>query len=260
MRKKLTASVLSLKEWDAWGCIDEESALMRRVYCVLCMFLVFGTIFTGCGGSFKADENAIKISKDGKVFAVSVEDLEKDYYDEAELEEYIDALVDEYNSSREGAVKKKSFKVKEETANLSMEYESAKDYEDFNGTVLFSGTVAKAIAEGYEFDTSFVSIKNGESADGIGAVPVAASDESESADASGDASGDITFTVTYEGDTDGEKIRDMLDSKVVILSEDLLVTVPGEISYVSADGTMVIKKDTVKIKKSSEGLSYIIYD
>ena len=42
-----------------------------------------------------------------------------------------------------------------------MSYASTDEYTDFNGTKLFSGTIAEALAAGYDFKTDFAAIDDG---------------------------------------------------------------------------------------------------
>ena len=42
-----------------------------------------------------------------------------------------------------------------------MSYASTDEYSDFNGTKLFSGTIAEALAAGYDFKTDFAAIDDG---------------------------------------------------------------------------------------------------
>lgn len=58
-------------------------------------------------------------------------------------------------------MKLKSLDVEDGKAHLTVSYGSSKEYSAFNGTDMFCGTIAEALAAGYDFDAEFASIEDG---------------------------------------------------------------------------------------------------
>ena len=201
---------------------------MKKIICVgFTMILCMG-LLSGCSKKTDVDTSTVFIEKKGKITSVDVEALDKDYYDEAELESYITDHVNDYTSENGNTVEMASFTVTDQVAKLQMQYDSYEDYTAFNGIELYDGTVVEAEAAGYDFDTDFIS----------------ASDE------------------------DTKKVRkdDVLaddNNKVVIIKANVDVKVDGTILYVSKENTKVTEKNKVSItgEGSAEeaALTYIIY-
>ncbi len=187
-------------------------------------------ILAGCGAT-KAETNTLVLQKGGKLTEMIAEDFSKDYYDEEELKSFMDEAVDSYVADHEkGSVKMSGYKVEEGKAYLTLKYADAESYADFKGVDLFCGTVVQAQTEGYKFDTSFVSVEEGE----------------------------------VKNTADAKEVLSADKSQVLILHENITVQVPGTIQYVSAEGTEVTAKDTVKISNEEEPdlapVVYIIYN
>ena len=201
---------------------------MKKIICagftmILCMGLL-----SGCSKKTDVDTSTVFIEKKGKITSVDVEALDKDYYDEAELESYITDHVNDYTSENGNTVEMASFTVTDQVAKLQMQYDSYEDYTAFNGIELYDGTVVEAEAAGYDFDTDFIS----------------ASDE----------------------DTKKVSKDDVLaddNNKVVIIKANVDVEVDGTVLYVSKENTKVTEKNKVSItgEGSAEeaALTYIIY-
>lgn len=221
---------------------------MKKKVGLLMAAIMAVSMLAGCG-SFKSDENALYIKKNGTIIQASVETFDQDYYDKDELKDYAQETIDSYVSEHDkGCVKLSSFTVKDQVAQMYLKFADYTTYSDFNGYELFVGTVAQAIAAGYDFDQSFVTITNGASADASASGDVSADTITASGNASsGDAtSGDATATLT---------------DSVVIMQESLNVKVQGNIKYVSATGTKVTSKNTVTVdKEETDGLTYIIFE
>ena len=73
----------------------------------------------------------------------------------------MDKSIDDYNKKNDGSIKLKKLTVEKKKASLTMSYASTDEYTDFNGTKLFSGTIAEALAAGYDFKTDFAAIDDG---------------------------------------------------------------------------------------------------
>ena len=201
---------------------------MKKIICVgFTMILCMG-LLSGCSKKTDVDTSTVFIEKKGKITSVDVEALDKDYYDEAELESYITDHVNDYTSENGNTVEMAAFTVTDQVAKLQMQYDSYEDYTAFNGIELYDGTVVEAEAAGYDFDTDFIS----------------ASDE----------------------DTKKVSKDDVLaddNNKVVIIKANVDVKVDGTILYVSKENTKVTEKNKVSItgEGSAEeaALTYIIY-
>lgn len=205
---------------------------MKKIICTILSVLLCVGLLCGCGKKTNVDTSTVFIDKKGKITSVDVENLDKEYYDEEELESYITEHVAEYTEQNGEIVEKASFAVKEGTARLQMEYDSCEAYSGFNGIELFNGTVVAAQAEGYDFDAEFRSV------------------DAEAEDGKGKA-----FTK--------EDVLADDDNKVAVISANVDVQVPGKILFVSAKDTKVTSKNTVSITggetAEEASLTYIVY-
>ena len=191
------------------------------------------TFLTACGGKLKVDENTVYVNKKGKVTGATVESFDKAYYDEKELETYINQQVKEYTAEHgKKSVKVDSFLVEEGVARLNIVYAGYEDYAAFNEVELFVGTIPQAMAAGYDFKEDFLAVEDGKLA----------------------------------GNADRDTVIDNGDLKVVILNEKVNVKVQGTVQYASAGYTGLAAKDTVSIKLPEDAqdgeelaLVYIIY-
>lgn len=112
---------------------------MKKVTLVL-----LGTIFliamTGCGKnkvSITAEDvttNTIVIKEDNTVQSSIVEDFDKDYYSQEELEAFINEEVTDYNEKNgEDQIKMHSIHVADQKACVVFNYNDIDDYSVFNG-------------------------------------------------------------------------------------------------------------------------------
>lgn len=194
------------------------------VLLILCMCLLFG-----CSKKTSVDTATVFIEKKGQIVSVDVETLDKDYYNETELEEYINDHVTDYVEDNGETVELTSFEVTDGVAKLQMKYDSYEDYSRFNGIDLYTGTVVTALAAGYDFDVEFSQISKDSDVQMVSRDEVLANDE----------------------------------YKVAIIKANVNVQVPGSILYVSSENTKVVDKHTVSIVQEEAGeevaLTYIIY-
>lgn len=210
------------------------------------LFLVMGILMcSGCGTKLDADTNTLYVEGNGKIEELTVETFDKDYYDKDELKEYIRSEVDSYQKDGgTGNVKMKKYEVKDQTAKLLMEYDSADSYSAFNDTKLYSGTVLQAQADGYDFELDFF-------------APGKEDAKKEKASDTEQTVGSVQEAV---------KTSEVLaedDNKVVILQEDTAVLVKGEILYVS-EHVEVTGKNTANVfgegaDSADAKPAYIIY-
>lgn len=205
---------------------------MKKISLFLITILALLSL-TACGDSLKVDENTVYVKKNGKIIGAAVESFDKDYYDAAELEAYVNERVENYVSSHEEkSVKVDEFSVENGIAQLYMKYDSFEDYAEFNEVQMYTGTVPQAMAAGYDFSVDFLKVEDGE----------------------------LGSSVNRDAIFEDSKYR------VVILSEKVDVKVDGTVLFVSSDYTGISAKDTVSIRLPEDAmdgeelsLTYIVY-
>lgn len=206
---------------------------MKKFGCMvfgLCM--VIG-LFAGCGtATIEGESNVVYVGKKGSVISLDIEELNQDYYDAEELENYVNDAVSEYNEAYgRNSVKVQELTVEEGTARLQMKYKTAADYSTFNGIELYQGKVIDSLAAGYVFDGEFARVEDGKV---IGAA---------------------TKQEIYAED----------DLKVVIIRANTDVQVDGEICYVSCENVELTGTNSVSIREGesdsfeTEVYTFIVY-
>ena len=119
-------------------------------------------LLSGCReATFDADENTVYVKKNKTFIGALVEDFAEIYYDADELRTFIDNEIKAYNASV-GAVNLEvsTYEVESNKAKLFINYTDAGDYAGFNGVTFFAGTVEEALSAGYNFDASFIQVKD----------------------------------------------------------------------------------------------------
>lgn len=178
-------------------------------------------LLTACGEEkLSVDTNTLYIKKDGTVTEAAFELFDKEYYDAAELQSFVEEEVKNYNYRNvKEAVTVERVEVKDNVAAAYLNYQSVEDYIAFNDAEMFFGTVKEAMDAGYNFETGFLKYDKQE------AVGI--------------------LDVTEEG-----------SNYVLILNASVDVRVGGTICYTSDN---VQKKDKKNVSLTQGGLSYIIY-
>jgi hypothetical protein len=185
--------------------------MKRVITTILALMLCLG-LMTGCGTSYLTEESTVFVQKNGKVVSTDVESFSSPY-DEAGLKTYVETMISEYTAQYgEDTVKLKDVGVVDGQATLILEYASPEDYSRFNGIELFVGSVAEALAAGYDFDVDF--------ADVSGETPVESSSSA---------------FINQDG------------YKVVIIKTNADVNVSGSICYVSQENVSLVDKKTISI-------------
>lgn len=189
---------------------------MRRA-CMAGIGVLIGiSLLAGCGKSLDADTDMVYVQKNGTVLSVDTETLDKDYYDETELKDYVADAVSVYTEEHgKSAVKLEELSVKDGTATLKMKYKTPEDYTGFNGIELYEGKVVKALAAGYDFNADFVSVEDGT----------------------------VTGTATKEEIYSGDNL------KAVIIKANRDVKVDGTICYVSSENVKLTGNNSVSIRE-----------
>lgn len=208
--------------------------MRRKLYAVLLIFAAAG-MTTACGTSFEADESTVYITKEGNVIGADIEDFNEEYYDEEELKAYITESIESYVASNgDGSLELDRFEIESSeedgvTAQLYLNYATYIDYALFNDVTMFAGTVAQARQEGYAFDQELQKAEEGETA--------------ESASA--------------------EELLEDEEMKVVVIGDETVVRVDGEIMAVSSGNAEVSGKNTARVHYDVEDEqaqpAYILY-
>lgn len=208
--------------------------MRRKLYATLLIFAAAG-MTTSCGTSFEADESTVYITKDGNVIGADIEDFNKEYYDEEELKAYITESIENYvESNGDGSLELRKFQTESSeedgvTAQLYLDYATYIDYALFNDVTFFAGTVSEAQQEEYAFDGNFLKVEEGAAA----------------------------------GSMDIEELLKDEKIKVVIIADETVVQVDGDIRCVSEGNTEVSGKNTVRVHYDVEDTeaqpAYIFY-
>ncbi len=132
---------------------------MKRMIRVGVLLVLTAAVLGGCGKAFSADMDTVYVQKKGTVKGANVADFDKEYYDEAELESFINDTVDTYIAKAgEGTVEVKDFAVEDGIAHVYLDYACAEDYAQFNGVDFYAGTVLDAKADGYDIPDAFTAV------------------------------------------------------------------------------------------------------
>lgn len=189
---------------------------MKKKVLLLIASITCAALFSGCGKDYDAKKSTVFVSKNGSVVSTDIESFDTDTFDTDDLQKYVDESIKSYNEANDGSVKLKSLSVEKKKAVLKIKYDSADEYTDFNGTELFSGTIAEALAAGYEFDVEFASIDD---------KSIKSCEKSEFMDNDG--------------------------YKVVIYKGKSNISVDADILFTSTENIKLIDSKTVEVKKGS---------
>lgn len=191
---------------------------LKRLLVVTAVCLSIGGAFlTGCSGEQEQvyvpiTSNTLELTETGDLIAYIVEDFDKDYYDINELKTMVDAEIAAYNQEKanlaEGAGRAPIIVDKVMMAEdgslkavVALNFENSLVYEDYMGEQVFFGTVAEAMAEGYELAGVLKSVKKGEA---------------------------LT----------GEKLKKSGDKMILIVGDDVTVRTYSAVQYLSDNATL----------------------
>lgn len=179
----------------------------------LCLCMV---LFAGCGTTVEGESSVVYVEKNGAVISLDVEEFTQDYFDEEELEEFVNGAVSEYTEEHgRNSVKVQELSVEEGTAKLLMQYKTADDYSAFNGIELYHGKVIDSLAAGYIFDGAFARVEDGK----------------------------------VIGSATKQDIYANKELKVVIIRANTDVQVDGEICFVSCENVELTGNSSVSIRE-----------
>lgn len=200
---------------------------MAALGCCIGMSMLLGA----CGAKLDVQENTIALQRNGKILEAAVESFDQSYYDQEELDTYVQNAVDDYTAEHgKKSVSVTDSKVEEKKAYLTLQYENAETFSDFTGIECFSGSIVEAQSAGYDFDLDFYPVTDG------------------------------------KADTKAVKGSTLLDDdlKVLIVKENSDLIVPGKIAYVSTEGTEVTSEKQVNVTQKEQDtdeaiLVYVLY-
>ncbi len=168
----------------------------------------------------KFDTTTIVFESNGELVLHIVDEFDESLYNYEELKALNEAEVNVYNSYGKGKVTIEDSSLKEGTVSISMRYDSDDAYFDTNNVILFYGSVDDARNAGYNL------------------------------------TGKVTGT-GGEGTLEQSIWDGMSSQRVVVVSENIDVKLPGKILYAGEGVTLTgAKKATVE----GEGLHYVICD
>ena len=201
---------------------------MAALGCCIGMSMLLGA----CGAKLDVQENTIALQRNGKILEAAVESFDQSYYDQEELNTYVQNVVDDYTAEHgKKSVSVTDSKVEEKKAYLTLQYENAETFSDFTGIECFNGSIVEAQSAGYDFDLDFYPVTDGKA-----------------------------DTKTVKGST----LLDDDDLKVLIVKENSDLIVPGKIAYVSTEGTEVASEKQVNVTQKEQDTDeavvvYVLY-
>lgn len=200
---------------------------MKKIARMTILLMVVLTM-AGCSKEGMAEQaDGIAIGKDGKITGTLVDVLDQSYYDSEELKHMIETEIADTNSKQGAdAVTLDSYDCDTSgKVKVKLVFADNEAYQAFNNTTFFSGTSVEA-NELYGLKGNFLNVQDGK--------------------------------ITTEDAVVSE------DSKVVVVSENVNVTVPGKIVAITDNVELTGKKTaSANVEKedesSEEELAYIVY-
>ena len=193
------------------------STLKRRISVLISAIFLFCVFLLGCGNT-KYDTTTLEFKNDGSFILHIVDSFDESRYSLQEFTALNEAEVNVYNSYGKGKVTIENTSLENGVISVDMRYSDDDAYFDLNHVVLFYGNIKSAKNAGY----NLVGKVNG---------------------------------VGGEGALDQVTFKNMENQKVVVVSEQIEVVLPGKILYVG-EGVTLTKSNAAKIE--GEGLHYII--
>lgn len=193
---------------------------MKRIL-NFCLIFTITLLATGCGSKFEPTVSTIYVTSKGEVKSAIVESFDKAYYDFEELSEDVQKEVTAYclDKNHEEAAVVESLTLGEGEVSLFMNFQTVDDYIAFNDVLLFAGTYAEAVSEGY--------------------IP------EELYDAEG-----------MSVQTDSEELDKL---KVIVTEESISVQTHGKIKYVSDNVSIVDKKLARAFEAGKTHPAFVLY-
>lgn len=205
----------------------------KRIASLLLAVICTMALLTGCEKEqvyIPVTTNTIEALQDGRVIGYIVEDFDKDYYDINELEDMVRTEIDAYNDEKKNlsteagrtlVIVDKVYMAEDgsKKAVVALNFQNAAVYADYMEQELFYGTVAEAVANGYELDKKLANVKGGD-----------------------------VFA--------GEQIQKNSEKLVLILKDTVTVRTEGTVQYLSANARLT--EDGFVDCTGNDDLKYII--
>ena len=184
------------------------------------LVLASAILLMGCGQKFEPTESTIFVTSKGVVKSAIMESFDKSYYDFDELYKSVEKEVKVYCLDNiEETVTLTSLTEENDSVTLLMDYQTVEDYANFNEVLLFSGTFAQAVAEGY--------------------LP--------------DPLHDV------EGITAELELEKQGDLKVLVTEESVCIQTSGRIKFVSDNVTVLDKKLAKAMEAGKTHPAFVLY-
>ena len=198
----------------------KKQHMMRRVYfaliviaVILLVIVAIRFIMGAVNRLPRADVTTLTLLDNGEIVYEEIVPADETM-SEDEVEKFIKEELAAYNEAHgDRAIKLDKLSIEDGTAYQKTTYKDAVCYSDFTDFELYAGKLSDAIAAGYDFDTTFVSV--------------------------------------YQGMLGDEVSSDMAVAEsglsVLIIRENGFVRVPGDIRYVSSNGVRLADRDLAEI-------------
>lgn len=184
------------------------------------LVLASAILLMGCGQKFEPTESTIFVTSKGVVKSAIMESFDKSYYDFDELYKSVEKEVKVYCLNNiEETVTLTSLTEENDSVTLLMDYQTVEDYANFNEVLLFSGTFAQAVEEGY--------------------LPNALHD--------------------VEGITAEIDLEKQGDLKVLVTEESVCIQTSGRIKFVSDNVTVLDKKLAKAMEAGKTHPAFVLY-
>lgn len=184
------------------------------------LILSMAFLLSGCSQKFEPTESTIFITSKGLVQSAVIESFDKSYYDFDELYETVEKEVKAYCLDKnEEAVTISSLVEENNSVALMMDYQTVKDYVEFNEILLFSGTFSEAAAAGY--------------------LPEELYD--------------------VDGNSIEVDMESLADLKVIVTEESVCIQTSGKIKYVSDNVTVLDKKLAKAMEAGKTHPAFVLY-
>jgi hypothetical protein len=200
------------------------------------MMIVLALGLTACGTTvgditLESEQSAIYIQKDGSISYAVSEKFDQDYYEKDELEDKINAEVEEYNSGSKAsvsdAISVNQFKVKKSVATMVLDFATTYDFLTY--VTDYNRIETDKFYIGDIKDNTDCKIKG-------------------------------TFVSPDKKETKKAKeIKAMSDARILIVNEQYKVQIDGTVHYVSENCT-IDEDGIITTADTDNGTSYIVYN
>lgn len=185
--------------------------------------IVLLALASGCGSNYEEyGKNVMKFAKDGSLTEIIREEFDEEVYNKDDLVASVEEEVASYNgNSGNEPVDLKKCKVSDGQAVVTMEYDSAETYAEFNQAKVYQGTISTFSESEYH---AYSDLKDVEGKQISLSSIVASGDE----------------------------------YNIIALNMDCIVEINGTICYVSGD-VEFISDEAANVTGNDEAYAYIVY-